>query len=97
MSIKIGILTIHLHFPGCSSLKEKRGILKSLIAKTQNKFKISIAEIGHLDVWQDSQIACAVVSNDGNQAMAILQNVLNWISDNWHEGYIADDSIEIIY
>ena len=97
MKTKIGILTLHLHLPGCSSLKDKRKVIKSLIAKIQNKFKLSVAEIGHLDVWQDSQIAVAVVSNDRKKAMAILQNVLNWVSDNWHEGYIADDDIEVIY
>ena len=97
MKTKIGILTLHLHLPGCSSLKDKRRVIKSLIAKIQNKFKLSVAEIGHLDVWQDSQIAVAVVSNDRKQSMAILQNVLNWVSDNWHEGYIADDDIEVIY
>jgi len=97
MKTKIGILTLHLHLPNCSSLKDKRNIIKSLLAKLQNKFNVSVAEVGHLEIWHDSEIACVVVCNNKNRAMSILQNILNWVSNNWHEGYIADDNIEIIY
>ena len=97
MKAKVGILSLHLHFPGCSSLKDKRRIVKSLIAKMQNKFNVSVAEIDYLDVWQDTEIAVAVVSNNKNQSMEILQSILNWLTNKWHEGYIADDNIEIIY
>ena len=97
MKAKVGILSLHLHFPGCSSLKDKRRIVKSLIAKMQNKFNVSVAEIDYLDVWQDTEIAVAVVSNNKNQSMEILQRILNWLTNKWHEGYIADDNIEIIY
>ena len=96
MKSKIGVLSLHLHFPGCSSLKEKRRIIKSLIAKMRNKFNASIAEVGHLDIWQDSEIAIVVVSNNHSQTNQMLQNILNWVSNNWHAGYIADDNIEIL-
>ena len=97
MKAKIGVLSMHLHLPGCSSLKDKRRVVKSLIAKMQNKFNVSVAEIDYLDVWQDTEIAVTVVSNNKNQSMEILQSILNWVTNKWHEGYIADDNIEIIY
>ncbi|MCJ7659178.1 MAG: DUF503 domain-containing protein, partial [Anaerolineales bacterium] len=62
--MSIGILTIKIHLPGCSSLKEKRRRLKPLIERLHREFNISVAEIDHLDVWQTSMIACAPVSND---------------------------------
>ena len=92
-----GILTIHLHLAGCQSLKDKRSVVKSLIAKLRNKYNASIAEVGYMDKWQDSEIAIVVVSNSSSKTNEILQNILNWISNNWHSGYIVDDKIEIIY
>ena len=77
MNAKIGILTIHLHMQGCASLKDKRSVIKGLIAKLRNNFNASVAEVGFLDVWKDSEIAVIVVNNNGNKAMEILQNI--WI------------------
>ncbi len=58
---------------GVNSLKEKRNILKSLIARLKNKFNISIAEIDDNDVLRKTTIGAAIVSNKssfGNQVIA---------------------------
>ena len=62
--MSIGILTIKIHLPGCSSLKEKRNRLKPLINRLHREFNISVAEIDHLDVWQTSMVACALVEDN---------------------------------
>ena len=43
--MKIAVMTFRLHTPWVHSLKEKRMIVKSLIAKQQNKFHVSVAEV----------------------------------------------------
>ncbi len=43
--MSIATLTIHLHLPICSSLKEKRGRIKPLIARLHREFNISVAEM----------------------------------------------------
>ena len=60
----LGILTLHLHIPGCKSLKEKRSQLKPLLSRLHKEFNISVAEMDAHDVWQSTVIACAVVGND---------------------------------
>ena len=42
--MKIAAMTFRLHAPWVHSLKEKRMIVKSLIAKLQNKFHVSAAD-----------------------------------------------------
>ncbi|MBN1562543.1 MAG: DUF503 family protein, partial [Anaerolineae bacterium] len=37
--------TIDIHLPGVGSLKEKRGSLKSLIARLHKTFNIAVAEV----------------------------------------------------
>ena len=69
----IAIARIELSLPSVNSLKEKRSILKSLLAKLKNKFNISIAEIDDNDVLRKATIGAAIVSNKssfGNQVIA---------------------------
>ncbi|MCH7481016.1 MAG: DUF503 family protein, partial [Chloroflexi bacterium] len=37
----VGILKLHIHLAGCSSLKEKRGRLKPLLTRLRREFNIS--------------------------------------------------------
>ena len=94
--MSIGILIITIHMPGCSSLKEKRGRLKPLIHRLHREFNISVAEIDHLNVWQTSMVACALVSNDAKHTQRCLQSVIHWVEDNRPDIIIVDDRIEII-
>lgn len=48
----IGTVEIKIYAAWVESLKEKRMIVKSLIAKTRNKFNVSIAEIAEQDTHQ---------------------------------------------
>jgi uncharacterized protein YlxP (DUF503 family) len=94
--MSIGILTLHIHLPGCSSLKEKRRRLKPLIIRLHREFNISIAEIDHLDIWQTSILACALVSNDRKHTQRSLQRVTKWVEESWPDISVVDDHIEII-
>ena len=92
----IGLLTLHLHIPGCKSLKEKRSRLKPLLSRLHKEFNISVAEMDANDVWQSAVIACAVVSNDKAQAQRTLQTVSEWVELNWQDMTIVDEEFEII-
>lgn len=92
----IATLTIHLHLPACSSLKEKRGRLKPLLARLRREFNVSVAEMGLQDMWQEAVIACAMVNSDAAQLQRSLQAVLKWVEANWPDGMVADEKIEIL-
>jgi uncharacterized protein YlxP (DUF503 family) len=92
----VGICTIKLHLPGVSSLKEKRGVLKSMLARMHNTFNVSAAEIDHLDVWQSSTIAVALVSNSSRHVYQVIQSVLEWIEGNYPNAMVVDQEIEIL-
>ena len=53
----LGQLTIHLHLPACSSLKEKRGRLKPLLARLHKEFNVSVAEMDLQDKWTEAILA----------------------------------------
>jgi uncharacterized protein YlxP (DUF503 family) len=91
-----GLLTIHLSLPGCTSLKEKRGRLKPLIHRLQREFNVSVAEMNLQDKWQEAVIACVMVGNNRVHLEQSLQAVMRWVENNWPEGEVLDDSLEII-
>jgi uncharacterized protein len=92
----IGLLTIHLQLPGCSSLKEKRGRLKPLLARLHRQFNISVAEMGFQDKWGEALISCGMVGNDNAFLQSGLETVRKWTEANWSDGDVIDMNIEII-
>lgn len=92
----IGLLTLHLQIPGCTSLKEKRRRLKPLLARLHREFNISVAEMDHNDIWGEAIIVCALVSNDGKHVQRSLQKVLNWVESNWFDVFVVSDEFEFI-
>ncbi|HET6764239.1 MAG TPA: DUF503 domain-containing protein [Longimicrobiaceae bacterium] len=69
----VGLAVWELMLPGCSSLKEKRQVVKSLKDRLHDRFNVSAAETDHHDVHQRAQIAAAVVSGDRKHAVQVLQ------------------------
>lgn len=81
MYIAAGYLT--LDTGECSSLKEKRSIVRSLIDKAKAKFApLSIAEVGNADSLKKATIGASVISNDKEIAAAILCKVLQYLEEN---------------
>ncbi len=92
----IATLTIHLHIPGCASLKEKRSYIKPLLARLHREFNVSAAEMDLQDQWQEAVIACAMVGNERGHLESALQNVAKWTEGHWTDGDIIEQRIEII-
>ncbi len=92
----IGSLSLHIHLAGCTSLKEKRRRLKPLLHRLHRQFNISVAEIDHLDSWQDALIACVLVSNDNGHTQRYLQQVRHWLETSWRDVSVVSESLEIL-
>jgi uncharacterized protein len=92
----LATLTIHLHLPGCSSLKEKRGRIKPLIARLHREFNVSVAEMDLQDKWQETVIGCAMLGSDHAFLQSALQTVARWMEANWTDGDVIAQKVEII-
>ena len=63
----------HLHLPS-RSLKGKRGIVKSILARARNKFNVAVAAIDYQDLSQRAMVAAVTVSSDHAHAALVLQS-----------------------
>ena len=90
----IETLEIKLYAPWVHSLKEKRMVVKSLIAKISNKFNVSVAEIEDQDVHQSIVLGLACVAGNTALADSIMDNVITFVENNT-EAMITDVLREI--
>lgn len=78
----VAICVLHLQLHGVYSLKDKRRIVKSIVARLQQQFKLSVAEIDAQDVWQTAVIGLAIIGNNDKVLHSTLQKAVNWVEDN---------------
>lgn len=71
----IGLSIFELHLPHARSLKEKRKVVKGLVDRVHQRFKVSIIESGHHDLHQRAEIALALVANSETEAERIFDAV----------------------
>lgn len=76
----IGVIGWEMEVFGCRSLKEKRGVLKSLKDRLHDRFNISVAETGHQDVWQRAELTACVVASQRRQAESVLESVDRFVN-----------------
>ena len=92
--MKILAMTFRLHAPWVYSIKEKRMIVKSLVAKLQNKFHVSAAEIDEQDTHHIIVIVVASIFSHNAIADSIMDDITDFIENNT-EAEILDEKREI--
>ena len=80
--MRVYIMQVKLRASWVHSLKEKRMVIKSLIAKLQNKFNISVAEISDQDIHQNVVIGIAGICHTAAQADSHIEEVIQFIEEN---------------
>jgi uncharacterized protein YlxP (DUF503 family) len=58
----VGVVSFELHLPESRSLKDKRRVIKSLIERVFQRYRVSIAETRFHDLHQRAEITIAVVT-----------------------------------
>jgi uncharacterized protein len=92
----VGVCTIELSLPGNGSLKGKRSILKSLLARVRHEFNVSVAEVGDNDAWQSAVLGVVCVSNGADYAHGLLSRVVAWIENSHYDVEIVDYEISML-
>jgi uncharacterized protein YlxP (DUF503 family) len=94
--MKVGVSQITLHLPGCHSLKVKRQVIKSIMARIRQKFEVAIAEVDEQDRWQIAQLGVSCVSNSSQHIDEILGRVQRFIEETRPDVIVSNTEVEII-
>ena len=92
----IGLLTLELHLPLAESLKDKRSVLKPLLARLHREFNVSVSESEARDEWTRAVVEVACVSQHSGSAHSLLQKVANHV-EGWRlDAQLLDYTIEMV-
>lgn len=68
----VGTLALDLLLGDVHSLKEKRSVVRPVVAELRRKFDVSAAEAGHLDLHRRALVGVAVVAPDRAHCVDVL-------------------------
>lgn len=89
--MKIAVLKIKLYAPWIHSLKEKRMVVKSLLAKLRNKFQISAAEVEDQDIHQSIVIDTAAIVPHSAQADSLMDEIVRFVEENTEAEIVQEE------
>ncbi|MBD3179723.1 MAG: DUF503 family protein [Candidatus Latescibacteria bacterium] len=75
----IARLIIKFYLPGCSSLKEKRYVLRSVRDKLGSRFNVAFCETGFQDKWQRSEFCLVTVANTRRGLDRLVQSLISFL------------------
>ena len=92
--MKIATITFRMQAPWVHSLKEKRMIVKSLVAKLQNRFHVSAAEVDEQDVHQIIVIGVAAIVPHNAMADSLMDDISRFMEEST-EAEILEEEREV--
>ena len=93
--MNIGVCRIELRLPENQSLKGKRQVIKSMTARLQNKYKVSVAEVDSQGLWQLATLGIACVSNNRRHTDETLSSIIKYVVQNYPDVEVLNSEIEV--
>jgi uncharacterized protein len=76
-----GTLALDVLLGDVHSLKEKRSVVRPVIAELRKRFEVAAAEAGHLDLHRRALVGVAVVAADGAHVRDVLDACERLVAD----------------
>ena len=77
----VGISVIELHLPGVRGLKHKRKIVKGLMERMHQRFRVSVVESDFHDLHQRAQIGVAFVARGEGEIANMMADLRRTVED----------------
>jgi uncharacterized protein YlxP (DUF503 family) len=91
----VGAALIEIHVHGSHSLKEKRGVVRSVLGRIRSRFNVSAAEVGGQDTWQRAVLGVVTAGNDARAARTVLEKVVEFV-ESLGLAEVTNSDVEIL-
>jgi hypothetical protein len=91
----VAIALLELHLPEAASLKDKRRVVKSLVDRVHQRYRVSIAETAFHDLHQRAELGIAIVSHSESNGERVLETVRGTFEEA-PEAYVIRWTTEIV-
>ena len=72
-------LEVDLHIGHAQSLKDKRGVVRSIVDGARHRYHVAAAEVGDHNLWQRAQLGFAAVSNTQQHTTELIDEVSRFV------------------
>ncbi|MHA6793319.1 DUF503 domain-containing protein [Pseudonocardia bannensis] len=69
----VGVLELDVLLGDVHSLKQKRSLVRPVLAELRRKFEVAVAEAGHLDLHRRALLGVSCVAADPGHVTAVLE------------------------
>jgi uncharacterized protein len=73
VAVVVGTLVLDVLLGDVRSLKQKRSVVRPIVAELRRRFEVAAAETGNVDLHRRAEVAVAVVSSTHRHATAVLE------------------------
>ncbi len=87
---------ISIFLPYCSSLKEKRKIILSIVDRIRKRFNFSIAEVDDQNLWQRCSLGFSAVTGNHSEIEIMVDAVYTTIERHINDIEILSFNYDII-
>jgi uncharacterized protein YlxP (DUF503 family) len=91
----VGAAVVEIHVHGSQSLKQKRGVVRSITQRVRNRFNLAVSEVGGQDTWQRAVLGLAGTGSDPQRVRGVLDRAIAFIED-LHLAELRAADVEII-
>lgn len=72
-------LEVDVHIAHARSLKDKRGVIRSIVDGARNRYHVAAAEVGDQNLWQRAQLGFAAVSGSRHHTTEVIDEVSRFV------------------
>ncbi len=94
--MNIGVAKVSLRLPENMSLKDKRGVTRSITSRVRHKFDVAVSEVDENDAWHRATIGICCISNDRRHSNQVISRAVDFIINGHFDVEVLDYETEII-
>lgn len=91
----VGAALVEIHIQGSHSLKEKRGVVRSIQQRLRNQFNISVSEVGGQGTWQRAVLGMTAGGADASPVKQVLERAIRFVEQQ-HTAEVVNSDLELM-
>jgi uncharacterized protein YlxP (DUF503 family) len=91
----VGAALVEIHVHGSQSLKQKRGVVRSIQQRLRNRFNLSVSEVGGQGTWQIAVLGMSAAGAEGPPVRKVLERAIRFVEE-MHLAEVLGSDIELM-
>lgn len=91
----VGAALVEIHVHASQSLKQKRGVVRSIQQRLRNEFNISVSEVGGQGTWQRAVLGMTAAGSEAMQVKKVLERAIRFV-ENLHLAEVLNSDLELL-